>query len=215
MEACPRYNGLDFIAAGPRLELRRKFGLGPFAPTLRFAASAGGIIARESERGAWSAAASLSLSKRLSESWRASVSAEWQGQDARESVYDRGLRGLSAEINWDLTDRWQISLGVSRQKGDQTAYASWNHWAWVYYGAAGPALANYYQSLRWITSDTFGPGWVAYHIDGHTSLWWVTLSPALSANTALPFRLERVEVRGGAGTRYVSHLVSLSLVHRF
>ena len=56
---------------------------------------------------------------------------------------------------------------------------------------------------------------MAYRIDGRTDLWWFSVAPALTRDTALPLRYETIEVHGGAGTRYLSHQISLSLLHRF
>lgn len=214
-EICPRFSGLDNIAAGPRADLQRKFGLGPFAPLLSFNTAASAIAARESYRRGWSAVAKLGFSKRLSNVLRAELSAEWTRHDLDEPVYDREIGGLSAEIKWDVTPRWQLGLGAGRQDGEQIAYASGSCWDLVYNGGAGPAEAAYYQSVPSVSSKTFGSDWVAYRIDGRTDSWWISLSPALAANTALPLRYERVEVRGYAGSRYVSHIISLSWVRRF
>jgi hypothetical protein len=215
VESCPRYHGLDSLGASAQLTLREKFGLGALAPVLSLNTEAGAASFRESARNGWSATVTLGLARRFNDAWRGAVNAEWSHHEARQTVFDLEHRGVSAELSWDVTERWQLGLGAGRQWGQQEANASWNSWSDGLYGAEGPALANYYQHLPSTYSHTFGPGWVGYRIDGHTDLGWVSLSPALAPDTALPLRYQIVEVYGGAGTRYLSHQLSLSLVHRF
>jgi hypothetical protein len=215
VESCPRYDGLDTLGAVARLAAREKFGLGALAPVLSLSAEAGASSFRESARNGWSSKASVGLAKRFDEAWRAALNAEWSHQDARQTVFDLENRALSAELSWDLSDHWQIAAGASRQWGQQEANASWNSWSYVTSGAAGSALANYYEQVPDTYSNTFGSGWIAYRIEGHTDLGWISISPALAPNTALPLRYQVVEVHGGAGIRYLSHQLSLSLVHRF
>jgi hypothetical protein len=215
VETCPRYDGLDTLAAGAQLAVREKFGLGALAPVLSLNTDAGAATFRESARNGWSATVTLGLAKRFNDAWRVAVNAEWAHQEARQTVFDHEHRGLSAEVSWDVTDRWQLGVGACRQWGQQEANASWNTWSYGLNGSDGPALANYYQQVPFTYSNTFGPGWVAYRINGHTDLWWFSVSPALGPNTALPLRYQFAEVYGGAGTRYLSHQLSLSLVHRF
>lgn len=215
VETCPSYDGIDTLAAAARLAVREKFGLGALAPVLSLNTEAGAATFRESARNGWTAHATLGLAKRFNDAWRGALNAEWSHQNARQTAFDRESRALSAELSWDVTDRWQIGAGAGRQWGQQEANASWNTWSYVTSGAAGPALANYYEQVPDTYSNTYGPGWIAYRIDGHTDLAWISISPALAPDTALPLRYQVVEVHGGAGTRYLSHQLSLSLVHRF
>jgi hypothetical protein len=215
VETCPRYDGLDTLSATAHLEIRQKFGLGALAPVLSLKAEAGAATFRESARNGWSATSTLGLAKRFNDAFRVVVNAEWSHQEARQTVFDRENRGLSAELNWDVTDHWQLGFGACRQWGQQEANASLSTWSFADSGGAGPALANYYEHIPYATSNTFGPGWVAYRIDGYANLWWLSLCPALGPNTSLPLRYETAEIHGGAGTRYLSHQLSLSLVHRY
>jgi hypothetical protein len=212
---CPEFDGLDTVSLAVQVELRRKFGLGALAPVLALQTEAGGGLSRETARNAWTTAARLVLSKRLTDAWRVAVTGEWSDRNANSAVFSRINRGLSAEVSWDATDIWQIDAGACRQWGEQEANTSWNSWGAVMAGVAGPALQDYYMRIPWQLSDTFGSGWVAYRIDGRTDLWWLALAPAIAPNTSLPLRYDHVEVHGSAGSHYVSHQFSLSVVHRF
>lgn len=212
---CPEFDGLDTVSLAAQLELRRKFGLGPLAPVLALQTEAGGGLARETARNAWTTTARLTASKRLDDAWRVAVTGEWSDRNANQAVFSRVNRGLSAEVSWDVTDLWQLDAGACRQWGEQEANASWTTWGAAMAGVAGPALADYYARIPWRMSDTFGSGWVAYRVDGRTDLWWLALAPAIAPNTSLPLRYDHVDVHGSAGSRYVSHQFSLSVVHRF
>jgi hypothetical protein len=212
---CPEFDGLDDVSFAVQLELRRKFGLGPLAPVLALQTEAGGGLYREAARNAWTTTARLTASKRLNDAWRVAVTGEWSDRNANQAVFSRVNRGLSAEVSWDVTDIWQLDAGACRQWGEQEANASWATWSGAMAGFAGPALADYYMRIPWRMSDTFGSGWVAYRIDGRTDLWWLALAPAIARNTSLPLRYDHIDVHGSAGSHYVSHQISLSVVHRF
>ena len=214
-EQVPDFPALDALHLAGRATLRRKFGLGPYAPGLELHAAALQSRFDESGRSGTQLEAGLRLTRRLSPAWRGTLGADRSQTYARHNPYDVRRHRVFAEATWDVTARWRLTAGGARQDGEVTANAAGRVYASALAGAFGPAIQAYYHAIPFQTTDSFGPGWVAYRIDARVDSYWLGLAPALGAHTALPLRYERVEVRNRVGVRYVSEFWSLGLVHRF
>ncbi|MFI5356667.1 MAG: hypothetical protein ACHQ4G_04965 [Opitutales bacterium] len=215
VEDVSEYSAMNFVGAGPQFTLRRKFGLGAYAPVLEWTGGASGVTFREHGRSGTQAETGLRLAKRLSEDWRISVEGDWEQFSANQPPFDTHDHRVQADATWDVTERWQAGFGGARLWGQKTANAAWAVYGQALGGAFGPAVQQYYRAIPWEPSNTFGPGWVAYRVDCRVDMWWVSLGPALSANTSLPLRYESVHLVNAVGIRYNSEFWSLSLVHRF
>jgi len=157
-----KYTALNNINATARLKLRRKFGLGPFAPVIDFSTQLTGTSFKETGRNGWLFEAGVSASKRLTESLRLTGGASWNHYSAKRRTYDVSTERLFLESSWDITERWRISLGASRIHGQFVANAAGKIWSQAIGGQLGPEIFQHYNTLAWEVSDTFGPGWVAY-----------------------------------------------------
>jgi len=206
-EACPKYDDLDRVLAGMQFSIRRKLGLGPYAPAFRAGLSYTGNWYRESLRNGTRLVADLTWTQRWNDSWQTVVAAEFLHNNGRAAAYDYHNRGLSFEVRYDLTERWELAAGGRRQWGEQITYA------WL--GGSG-ATFPYVFSIWKNTTDTsaYGPNWSAYTIDAHADSFWFSISPALGGNTSLPLRFEQTAVVG-RGESYHTRLISLSFVRRF
>lgn len=214
-ETVPRYDALDAWRFGARGDLRRKFGLGPLAPTLQFHAAALHTRVREDGRSGTQLDGGLRVAKRLSPSWRAAAGVDWTRYYARHAPFDVRQSRVFVEASWDVTERWHLDTGVARIDGEITANASWSAYGAALAGAVGPEIQSYYRAIPWHVTNTYGPGWVAYRVDARADTWWIGAAPALGENTSLPLRYEHIEVTNRVGVRYVSEFWSLGLVHRF
>ncbi|HVT73284.1 MAG TPA: hypothetical protein VHD61_09115 [Lacunisphaera sp.] len=207
LETCPRYDGLDRADASLRLALRRKVGLGPYAPAFRAEVCYAGSTYRDSQHDGTRFTANLSWTQRWNDSWQTVVAANYLQNDGRAASYDYHDRGLSAEARYDLTERWQLSAGVRRQFGEEVVYA------WL--GGAGAAYPYAYATWKnAVEIPTFGRHWYGYTIDAHADSFWVELSPALGGDSSLPLRFEQTAVVG-RGEGFHTRLLSLSFVKRF
>jgi hypothetical protein len=207
LESCPKYDGLDRVLGGVQLAVRRKFGLGPYAPAVRAELSYTGSSFRESGRDSMRLDAALSWTKRWGDSWQTVVSGEFMRNDGREHVYDYQNRGLSLAAHYDLTEQWQLSGGVRRQWGEQITYA------WL--GGDGANFPYVFDIWKNTTdSPTFGHNWSVYTIDAHADSFWFSLSPAIGDNRSLSLRMEQTSVVG-RGESYKTRRISLSFVQRF
>lgn len=214
-EQVPDFRGLDRTALGARAILRRKFGLGPFAPVLEAGLAVARHDFREDGRSGWRQEGGLALAKRLDESWRVAASATWDSVAARGAPFDtHGLR-LAVDASWDLADRWRLAAGAARYDGQVVANAAGTVWATALADGFGPRIGAYYRSTPWETTGTFGPGWVAYRVDADADFLWAEASFLLGDRTRATLRVETVRVVNVVDVRYDTEIWSLALAHRF
>ena len=214
-EAVPKFDALNDWQAGLRLRLRYKYGLGPMVPMLDGVAGLSHHTIKEGGRSGWKLEGGLTLSKRLTETWRISAGASWQQFDADHAAFDVHDRRLSLETDWDVSEHWRLSAGLGWLRGRLTANAVGSVYAIALSGGFGPTISAYYSSIPWETSNTFGPGWVAYLIDCHAELWWMQLTYALDARNSFTARYEDAYVVNRVDVDYYSEFWSLGFSHRF
>ena len=203
------------LTLGPRFDLQRKFGLGPYAPTLR---AHFGFARRDSRlRGAnaWTTATGLQFSQRLSPAFRVSASYDWSQDAAAAATFDVRQRKATARATWDFADRWQLSASFSRLDGQLVAEASAAVFTRALAGGLGPLIAQTYNARPFSITDSYGPGWFSYRIDGRADTSDLSLAYGLGANTTLDLRLTSTRVLNQALVRYKTDITSLGLTHRF
>ncbi|MCB1105278.1 MAG: hypothetical protein H7A44_12470 [Opitutaceae bacterium] len=211
----PQYNRNDELNLGVTGELKQKFGLGPMAPVLSATGSITGKAARMNGNDGWTVTGALNASKRLTESWRLSATADWHNHYADSDTFNVRYQRIYGELFWDITDRWQLNYGYGRFWGDLTANASWTIWGRAIYGLLGPAISNYYNAMPWEVTDSYGPGWVTYRVYGKSRLWWLQVSPALTDKTSLSLRYDSVFTVNKVNVKYRTDKWTLSLLHNF
>lgn len=211
-----RFDALDRVGATGTLTLRRKFGLGPYAPAVEASGTLTGHAFRESGRSGWQPDVTLRYSQRLAEGWRAAAGAGWTHFVAQDEPYDVTARRLFLETHYDVADGWQVAVGAARHWGEFTANAAGAVWAQAIGGELGSVIFDHYNTLAWAVTASFGPGWVAYRIrDSRADSWWAELAPALTDRTTLNLRYAAARVTNAIGIEYDTTSWTLSLVHRF
>lgn len=210
------FAALDRVGATGTLTLRRKFGLGPFAPRLEFTGALAAQAYRESGRSGWQPDLALRYAQRLTAAWQAAAGGGWNRFLARREPFDVATRRVFVESSYDLAGRWQVAFGASRQWGEFTANAAGTIWAQAIGGGLGPVIFNHYNTLAWAVTDSYGPGWVAYRIrDSRADTWWAEIAPALTDRTTLALRYGAARVTNAVGIKYDTTAWTVSLAHRF
>ncbi|HEY0966563.1 MAG TPA: hypothetical protein VGD88_04160 [Opitutaceae bacterium] len=213
--ASPRFDRLGYATLGASAQLQYKFGLGALAPVVQADA---GLTAREARINGddgYTASASIGLSKRFTETWRARVAGDWQQHYAANEPFDTHSQRLIGELAWDFHPSWRLTYGYGRQWADFTATASERIWNRATSGGLGAAIANYYNTTPTYVTDAYGPGWTTYRVEGEVELWWLELSPALSERTSLSFRYDSVFAKNIVNVKYRQDLWTLSVLHAF
>lgn len=211
----PDFSAMNTWLFGVDVAVMRKFGLGPLAPVVQASAGLHQAEVNESGRSRTETTAGLTVAKRLTRTLRASGGVDWTQHYARLAPFDVRNHRVHGGVTWDFLPSWRVGLGASRQWGDVTTNASSSTWARALGGVFGSAVRDYYLSEPWLATSTYGPGWVAYRVYARTDLWWAELSPAIGDHTSLPLRYEHIELKNRVGTRYVTEMWSLSVLHRF
>ncbi len=214
-EQVPDFRALDRTALGARATVRRKFGLGPFAPALEAGVAVARHDVREDGRSGWRQEGGLALTKRLNESWRLAASATWDSVAARGAPFDTHGFRLAADAAWDVAERWRLAAGAARYDGQVVANAAWPVWGSALADGFGPRIGAYYRSTPWRITGTFGPAWVAYRVDADADFLWAEASFLLGDRTRATLRVETVRVVNVVDVRYDTEIWSLALAHRF
>ncbi len=203
------------LALGPRVDLQRKFGLGPYAPTLRAHLGLSRRDARLRGASGWTTDAGLQFSQRLSPAFRASAAYDWNQHAAAAPTFDVRQRTATARLTWDIASRWQLSSAFARLTGQLVAEASGAVFTRALSGGLGPLIAQTYNARPFSITDSYGPGWFSYRIDGRADTSTVALAYGLNAQTTLDLRLTSTRVLNQALVRYKTDITSLGLTHRF
>jgi hypothetical protein len=214
-ETVQRYRRNTAFSAGARTLLRYKFGLGAYAPVLSTEGTLTRREARIADDTGWIATGALRLSRRFTESWRASIVGDWSQHYAAGGEFDVRSHRIIGTLTYDLNATWQLTYGRGSLWGDVTANADGNVWWRALSGQFGPAIRGYYNTVAYRTTDSYGPGWVSYRVTARSDFWWLELSPALGRNTSLPLRYESTYTVNKVGVSYRQDLWTVGILHRF
>ena len=140
-EAYHRITGLNNASLDAAFALKKKWGLGAYAPWIRV----GGTVARSSYRddyrNAWDYRATLASGRRIDERWN--VWAEYTYEDRAANAGPEEVPGLSGDaysqishnlaayVEYSLSDRVFLTLGLSGLYGDVVSTSAPN--AMIYY----------------------------------------------------------------------------------
>jgi hypothetical protein len=210
-DLCTTFSGLDCISAGPRLEIRHKIGLGPYASSLSLGLEADAAAFSDSGRSNVDAAAVASFSQRFNESLQLVVDGRLCGTEANHEVYSGRYASLGATLNWDIDETWRLNLTGGWRNGDIVAeYAAEKVplYGWQPIDTGGYAYTGPRQLVR-----TFSEPFIAYRGKAPTLSWGAGISPAIGRHTSLV--LEYTRCRTSAYDTYVNDLVSVGIVHHF
>ncbi len=211
----PDFDRNNALELGPRARVRRKFGLGPFAPS---ASAAAGLAYRATGLAGddgWLATAELRAAKRLTETLRLALSGGWLEQYAGHSTFDIRQQTARIELGWDVSERWSLTVSHGRLWGDLVANASGPVYASALAGGLGPAVQDYYNRIAFETSHAYGPGWVSYRVHARADVWSASLNRAFWDRASAELRVDGAAVRSQVGVRYETDSYSLSLALRF
>jgi hypothetical protein len=214
-ESVPRFTRNTTFSAGARAQLRWKFGLGAYAPVLSTEVALARREARIAGDDSWLASGALRFSRRFTESWWASLTGDWSQNYAAHAPFDTRHHRVFGSVTYDLNAAWQLAYGRGSLWGDVTANASGNIWARALAGLISPAVGQYYNTVAYETTDSYGAGWVSYRVTARSDFWWLELAPALGRNTSLPLRYESSYTVNRVGITYRQDLWTLGLLHRF
>lgn len=195
LETVPRFIRNTTYSAGATVQLRKKFGLGAFAPLLAAEVALQRLDARITGADGWLATGALRFSQRFTESWRASLTGDRQERYASHATFDVCYHRMLGALTWDITDHWQLSYGRGSLWGNVLSNLSPDS-----YSRARARLIS--SGIAHEVTGSFGPGWVTTRPTGRSDFWWLELAPALGPNTSLPMRYESTFTLVRSGNSY-------------
>jgi hypothetical protein len=209
-EVYTRYAGLNNLSFGGSLGLRRKFGLGAFAPWISAWGSAARLDYQNSIRDGWRYELGLAAGKRLTASWDLGVDFRYSHRTADKNtslvpgisgaVFDLQSHQIGLKSEYALTERLSLAGGYDYRRGD----------------IASTTLRNFtiYTNSDAIALDpVFGDDTVGYRIFAVTRAWRFGLSYALGQSNSINLVAERWTSRARGGLDYYNTLVGASYVH--
>jgi hypothetical protein len=209
-EIYARYSGLDNMSVGGSVSLRRKSGLGAFAPWVGAAGSAARLEYKNSVRDGWRYEIGVGAGKRITEAWDVEASFRYQHRTADHNVavapgisgavFDLQSHQAGLRSEYALTQRVSIAAGYDQRRGD----------------VASTTLRNFtiYTNSDAIAPDpVFGPDTVGYRIYAITRAWRAGASYALGTSNSINLTGERWISRARGGLDYYNTLIGVSYVH--
>jgi hypothetical protein len=205
-----RYAGLDNLALGGALTLRRKFGLGALAPWASVSGSAARLEYENSIRNGWRYEIGGGAGKRLTNAWNVATSFAYQHRtaDDRDSyvpgfsgaVFDLHSRRGGLLSEYTLSERLSVSAGYDQRRGDVASTTLRNFTIFTHSDAIAP-------------DPVFGADAVGYRIHAITHAWRLGASCAVGPANAINLTAERWISRARGGLDYYNTLLGLSYAH--
>jgi hypothetical protein len=204
--------GLRNASIDGLLSLKKKWGLGAFAPWARAGISVGRSNYEDGYRDATIYRASLELGKRVDERWNLAMKYAFERSAAtpRESeiyglsgdAFSRTGRSFKANAEYSLGERFSISLGSLLRHGDVVSTTQIAAYNYVYSKAVAP-------------DPTFGPGAYAYRLNGTTYGARLGAQYSLTAHSLIGCGFQRLETHAQGDNNYTDSMPELTWNYRF
>ena len=197
-----KWDGLNLSPVSTKIGLRRKFGLGPYAPRLDLSFEGGKRFAATAERSSNFAISTLSFSQRLTPvlSWH--LSADLERQDAERHVFSTTRHMFRIGADYDITPDLRISLNAAEGRGD---LVSWCRVSWPEFTGKNP----------WF-DEIFGDDWFPYQSVNRITSAQLSLAYALGDRSTLAATLD-LSRSAGTGKRhiYYNEIINVQYIHAF
>jgi hypothetical protein len=204
--------GLRNASIDGLLSLKKKWGLGAFAPWIRAGISVGRSDYEDGYRNATIYRASLELGKRVDERWnlavkyalerRAAAPGAWEIYGLSSDAFSQAGRSFTANAEYSLSDRLSLSLGSLLRHGDVVSTTAAGYYNFVNFKAAAPDPA-------------FGPGAYAYRLDGTTYGVRLGAAYSLTDHSLIGCGFQRLETHARGGNNYTNSVPQLTWNYQF
>lgn len=224
------YGDLTNYSLGGGTSIKQKFGLGPYAPWMRFSAMANHGEYENKLRSGWVYKGIFTLGKRINEQWDLNISYNYQRR-----IPDRFAEPFEYEEDYDHTgdhhddyDKYYLSPRVFDLETHTIAFNGIyfvNHNIAVTAGYSlqiGDAystnelteeIAEYASAAA--QDDAFGHNQVAYKLSAQTHSFSLAGSYAFNANSSVNLGYTHHWIDGEYGMSYHVNVVELCLMYRF
>jgi hypothetical protein len=211
-ESFHRFTGLNNASVDAALALKKKWGLGAFAPWARIGVSGARTDYRDSYRNAWIYRATLASGQRIDERWNLWTEYAFERRAANAQAEEvPGLSGdafsqnshnVAVNLEYSLSERIFFALGLLGRHGDVESTTR--------------AGAKIYHASRALAEDpAFGPEAYAYRLTGTTYGFRVGINYAPTPHSLLGCGFERLDTHADGGNNYTKSVPEITWDYRF
>lgn len=204
--------GLNNASVEGILSLKKKWGLGAFAPWSRAGISVGRVDYGDRYRDATLYSASLEAGKRLDERWNlwAKYAFEWRRAAPAESDLD----GVSSDVFSQRAGSFKIGFQYSINERVSLSFGSlWRHGDVISTTQPG---AGIFGNAKAVAADpTFGPDAYAYRLAGTTFGARLGLEYLLTTHSLIGVGFQRLDTHARGGNDYGESMPELTWNYQF
>jgi hypothetical protein len=211
-ESFHRLTGLGNVSVDGVLALKKKWGIGAFAPWARAGVTAGRLSYDDSYRNAWDYRATLASGRRIDERWnlwaeyaferRAAAAQEEEVPGLSGDAFSQDSHNIGINVEYSLSQNAFLALGLVGRHGDVTSTAS-----------PGPKV--FFAAKALAEDPAFGPDFYAYRLIGTTYGFRLGLNYAPTAHSLLGCGFERFDTHADGGNRYTKSVPEITWDYRF
>ena len=211
-EVFRKLTGLNNASLQGLLQLKKKWGLGAFAPWARAGVSVARSSYDDSYRNAWDYRATLASGRRIDERWnfwadyafeRLAASAQPEEVPGISGdAYSQASHSVGIHVEYASSERISLALGLLARHGDVVA-------------TTGPSAKIFYASAALAEDPAFGPGAYAYKLTGKTFGFRLGINYSSSPHSLLGLAFERLNTRADGGNNYVKSVPEITWDYGF
>jgi hypothetical protein len=205
-------SGLNNASLEGTLSLKKKWGLGAFAPWSRAVISVGRADYADHYRDATLYSASLEAGKRLDDRWniwakytfelRSAAPAESDLYGVSSDVFSQRGRTVKVGVQYLLSDRLSITGAALSRRGDVISTTQ--------------AAAGIYANSKAVAPDpTFGPEVYAYRLEGDTFGARLGVEYSLTRHSLIGLGFQRLDTHARGGNNYGDSQPELTWNYQF
>jgi hypothetical protein len=194
------------------ISVKKKWGLGAFAPWARATLSPGRTNFDDGYRDATIYRAILEFGKRLDVRWnlwgeylfdrRIATPVAAQYSTLSTDVFSTHGRSILANLEYTVSERMSLTAGALLRHGD-------------FVSTLTPTIYTSLNARAAVADPTFGPNAVAYQQFGTSYALKLAVDYSLTTHSLLGAGLERIETHAGSGNNYSKTIPELTWRYRF
>jgi hypothetical protein len=211
-ESFRRLTGLNNASLDGTFALKRKWGLGAFAPWARAGVSVGRSSYDDSYRNTWDYRATLASGQRVDERWnfwaeyaferRAASAQTPEVPGVSADAYSQDSHDAAVNLEYSLNENAFLALGLLGRHGDVVSTTR--------------GSAQIYEAARAVAEDpAFGPEAYAYKLTGTTYGFRLGINYSPTPHSLLGCGFERMETHADGGNRYTQSIPTITWDYRF
>jgi hypothetical protein len=212
-ESFHRFDGLSNASIDAGIALKRKWGLGAFAPWARTGVSIARSSYDDHYRSAWVYRATLAAGQRIDDRWNvwfdyaferraATTHLEEEVPGLSSDAYSQNSHNLGLNVQYSLYENISLAVALLARRGDVVSTSQGD--------------AKIFDASRALAEDpTFGPDAYAYKLLGSSYGFRVGINYAPTSHSLVGLGFERLETHAEGGNDYTKSVPEITWDYRF